>query len=147
MRRGGECERLVWKGLGQVAEQRSNGEVLVDDDHRLGERSVVVRRRTATEQEIRIADRRQRVSELVGQVTGRDATKDLLVALRQPRIARAPLASELLAQALAGRWHPAIVPRLQAHPHPRGPAAGLLRQVTSAITSLRSTSLRPASTG
>lgn len=86
VRRSGKSQRLIWQAVRQITEQRSDGEVLVNDDHTLAERSIVFGRVDATEEWIRIADRRQRVSKFVGQVARGDTTEDLLVALRQPRV-------------------------------------------------------------
>jgi len=56
VRGGRERERLIGKTLREDAEQRTDGEVLVDDDHRGAGGSVVVFVGTTAEQRIRSAD-------------------------------------------------------------------------------------------
>lgn len=60
----------------------------------------------ATEQRVGVEVRSQRVGELVGEVTHHDAREDLPTFGREPGVARAPLAPELLEQCLSGRCHP-----------------------------------------
>jgi hypothetical protein len=112
VRRSSDGQGLVGQVARDVTEERPNREVLVDDDHGSGSRSVVVGVgvEATAEQRVGRADRRERIGELVGEIAHRDPPEDLLVALGQSRVTCPPLTTELLEQILPGRGHPAIVP-------------------------------------
>src|SRR5260370_32811920 len=104
-----ESEGFVRQPRWEVTEERPDGEVLINDDHGDRPRSVVRVVRSATNERVSIADRRERVCELVGEIPNRDPAEDLPVSVREARVAGAALAPELLKQLLA-LGHPPILP-------------------------------------
>jgi hypothetical protein len=109
MRRRRDRERLVREGFGEDAQEGPDGEVLIDDDHGGGRRSVVVFVWTATQKGVRSADLSQRVRELIGQVARHDPGQDRAALGRDPRITAAALSPKLVEQILAS-GHATIVP-------------------------------------